>query len=200
LSFACKVAKVRGITRSTASVKVANSTMRVGCKPLIEAVGLYSTRYASHLCTRGAICPLGRSRPRLWGSRRRIRRKGRRRHRVNVWMGVVLRLGSFSSSSSFMWSASEYYRTGRASSTSQWEAPTRVNLFNCTLLLCCVMLRYAMLRHFYCFLLCISLLLGGRSRYFAVCPGFYRQSIFFSFFFTEHSCLWNSHSYLLNKL
>jgi hypothetical protein len=53
LSFACKVAKVRGITRSTASVKVANSTMRVGCKPLIEAVGLYSTRYASHLCTRG---------------------------------------------------------------------------------------------------------------------------------------------------
>jgi hypothetical protein len=52
--FACKVAKVRGITRSTASVKVANSTMRAGCKRLIEAVGLDSTRYASHSCKRGA--------------------------------------------------------------------------------------------------------------------------------------------------
>jgi hypothetical protein len=52
--FACKVAKVRGITRSTASVKVANSTMRFGCKRLIEAVGLDSTRYASHSCKRGA--------------------------------------------------------------------------------------------------------------------------------------------------
>jgi hypothetical protein len=52
--FACKVAKVRGITRSTASVKVANSTMRAGCKRLIEAMGLDSIRYASHLCKRGA--------------------------------------------------------------------------------------------------------------------------------------------------
>jgi hypothetical protein len=52
--FACKVAKVRGITRSTAFVKVANSTMRAGCKRLIEAVGLDSTRYASHSCKRGA--------------------------------------------------------------------------------------------------------------------------------------------------
>jgi hypothetical protein len=52
--FACKVAKVRGITRSTASVKVANSTMRAGCKRLIEAVGLDSKRYASHSCKRGA--------------------------------------------------------------------------------------------------------------------------------------------------
>jgi hypothetical protein len=52
--FACKVAKVRGITRLTASVKVANSTMRAGCKRLIEAVGLDSTRYASHSCKRGA--------------------------------------------------------------------------------------------------------------------------------------------------
>jgi hypothetical protein len=51
--FACKVAKVRGITRATASVKVANSTMRVGCKRLIEAVGLDSTRYVSHSCKRG---------------------------------------------------------------------------------------------------------------------------------------------------
>jgi hypothetical protein len=52
--FACKVAKVRGITRSTASVKVANSMMRDGCKRLIEAVGLDSTRYASHSCKMGA--------------------------------------------------------------------------------------------------------------------------------------------------
>jgi hypothetical protein len=52
--FACKVAKVRGITRATASVKVANSTMRASCKPLIEAVGLDSTCYASHSCKRGA--------------------------------------------------------------------------------------------------------------------------------------------------
>jgi hypothetical protein len=51
--FACKVAKVRGITRSTSSVKVANSTMRAGCKRLIEAVGLDSTRYASHSCKKG---------------------------------------------------------------------------------------------------------------------------------------------------
>jgi hypothetical protein len=52
--FACKVSKVRGITRSTASVKVANSTMRAGCKRLIEGVGLDSTRYVSHSCKRGA--------------------------------------------------------------------------------------------------------------------------------------------------
>jgi hypothetical protein len=52
--FACKVSKVRGITRSTASVKVANSTMRDRCKRLIEAVGLDFTRYASHSCKRGA--------------------------------------------------------------------------------------------------------------------------------------------------
>jgi hypothetical protein len=51
--FACKVSKVRGITRSTASVKVANSTMRAGCKRLIEAVGLDSTRYASNSCYGG---------------------------------------------------------------------------------------------------------------------------------------------------
>jgi hypothetical protein len=52
--FACKVAKVRGIKRATASVKASNSTMRAGCKRLIKAVGLDSTRYASHSCKRGA--------------------------------------------------------------------------------------------------------------------------------------------------
>jgi hypothetical protein len=48
--FACKVSKVRDITRATGSMKVANSTMRAGCKRLIESMGLDSTCYASHSC------------------------------------------------------------------------------------------------------------------------------------------------------
>jgi hypothetical protein len=51
--FACRVGAVKGVLRSTATTKVANSTMRAACKRLIEAVGLDPSLYATHSCKRG---------------------------------------------------------------------------------------------------------------------------------------------------
>jgi hypothetical protein len=58
--FTCKVALTKGVLKAVPSVKVANSTMRASCKGLIEAAGIDSSNYASHLCKRGWGGGLGR--------------------------------------------------------------------------------------------------------------------------------------------
>jgi hypothetical protein len=146
------------------------------------------------LGTRGATRPLGRPRPRQWGSRRTFL------HRVDRLEGALSSVWGSLSSYFFTWSASKYYRTGRALSASEHK---RRQLELICLLYCTAVLFYAMLRYatpLLFFLLCISLLLGGRLRYFAVCPGFYRQSIRFFFISLSAHCLWNSHSYLLKSI
>jgi hypothetical protein len=52
--FACKISSAKGVLKVAPSVKVANSTMQAACKPLIDATGLESMDYATHLCKRGA--------------------------------------------------------------------------------------------------------------------------------------------------
>jgi hypothetical protein len=70
--FACRVGAVKGVLRSTATIKVANSTTRAASKRLIEAVGLDPSLYASHSCKQGALLQLWRlasprCRFRTWG-------------------------------------------------------------------------------------------------------------------------------------
>jgi hypothetical protein len=57
LFFACKIGQTKGVLSAVPSSKVTNSTMRSACKKLIEAVGMDSSKYASHSCKRGRPWP-----------------------------------------------------------------------------------------------------------------------------------------------